>query len=79
MKTNNVIDGDGEVVNFSNWLPGWPRNLNSSSDDRMTWLVLRDPNITYHGMLNSHPMTISYPLCMKPNRVQGKTLCFFSG
>jgi len=73
-ETNNVIDGEGEVINFSNWLPGWPRNLNSS-DNRMTWLVLRDPNITYHGMLNSHPMTISYPLCRKPNRVQVEGHC----
>ena len=70
IKTNEVIDNNGEVNDFSHWLPGWPRN--QSNFDRITWLVMRDPNMTYHGMLNSHPMTVSYPLCQKSARHNGK-------
>lgn len=62
-ETNEVIHNNGEMSNFTHWLPGWPRNQNNF--DRITWLVMRDPNMTYHGMLNSHPMTVSYPLCQK--------------
>jgi len=69
-----LIDANGQMINFTNWLPGWPRDP-TSGYDRVTWLVMSNPNITYHGMLNSVPMTMSYPLCKRTNPVQVEGHC----
>lgn len=72
-ETDDVLDGNGELIEFSHWLPGWPRDQNRFN--QITWLVMRDPNMTYHGMLNSHPMTVSYPLCERTAPQQASGHC----
>lgn len=71
----DIIDPDGQMVNYTNWLPGWPRDPDTDNRHQMTWLVLSNPNITYHGMLNSVPMTMSYPLCTRAVPVQAEGHC----